>query len=279
MLANSYGVNWLKVDLPFPCDIHLHTHRGAPNPGHYQVLSMFTEPEMYCLKGQTLEDHWREFDLIITHDPEHLQYPNAILRMYWGREVGQLPAIKRFEISNVFSLGWLKPLPTEVPPPKLTLPGYDIRLELLKRRSEITTPSKFFTGTRFSNWQETGLPPLLEDKRDCLFESMFNICVENITEKNYFTEKVIDCFNTYTVPIYYGCEHLSDHGLDEAGLIRFRTVDECIHICNDLTPEDYYSRVPSLDHNRKVSQRYDEHVNIRIRDCILEARGKSIFNR
>ena len=275
MLANTYGEDWLKVDLPFPCDIHYHKHQGIPNPGHFQVLVMFTEPEMYCLKGQALADHWRDFDLIITHDTEHLQYPNAVIRIFWGGMVYQLPTMKRFEISNVFSLGWHQPIPAEGQPSNFELPGYDIRLELLKRRSEITTPYNFFTGTRFSNWQDTGLPPLVGDKRDCLFDSMFHICIENTVERNYFSEKIVDCFRTYTVPIYYGCENLSDHGLDEAGIIRFSTVEECIGICNSLTPEDYYSRLPSLDHNRKVSQTHGDLVG-RIRDCIQEAQSRTV---
>ena len=38
----------------------------------------------------------------------------------------------------------------------------------------------------------------------------FSICVENAVEKNYITEKFIDCVVCNTVPIYYGAPNIKD---------------------------------------------------------------------
>ena len=38
----------------------------------------------------------------------------------------------------------------------------------------------------------------------------FSIVIENSREVNYFSEKLLDCLLTYTVPIYFGCPNISD---------------------------------------------------------------------
>jgi hypothetical protein len=45
-----------------------------------------------------------------------------------------------------------------------------------------------------------------------LFEKhQFSIVIENTREKNYFSEKLMDCIITKTIPIYYGCENIGDY--------------------------------------------------------------------
>ena len=45
-----------------------------------------------------------------------------------------------------------------------------------------------------------------------LFEKhQFSIVIENTREKNYFSEKLMDCLITKTIPIYYGCQNIGDY--------------------------------------------------------------------
>jgi hypothetical protein len=39
---------------------------------------------------------------------------------------------------------------------------------------------------------------------------MYSVAVESSSETNYFTEKLIDCLITKTIPIYWGCPNISD---------------------------------------------------------------------
>jgi hypothetical protein len=39
----------------------------------------------------------------------------------------------------------------------------------------------------------------------------YSIAIENSSQKNYFTEKINDCFLFNTMPIYWGCPNLSDY--------------------------------------------------------------------
>ena len=54
-----------------------------------------------------------------------------------------------------------------------------------------------------------GFQPL-EDKFDGLFPYKYSIAAENYIGKNYFTEKIIDAYLSWTMPIYYGSENITD---------------------------------------------------------------------
>ena len=39
----------------------------------------------------------------------------------------------------------------------------------------------------------------------------YSLCIENVQTKNYFTEKFTDCILCNTIPIYYGCNNISEY--------------------------------------------------------------------
>ncbi len=51
----------------------------------------------------------------------------------------------------------------------------------------------------------------LPDKLDGLLPYRFSIAIENTSAPYYFTEKINDCFLTYTVPLYYGCKNVGKY--------------------------------------------------------------------
>jgi hypothetical protein len=52
--------------------------------------------------------------------------------------------------------------------------------------------------------------PELSDKKSLFLDYQFSLVIENSRQKNYFTEKLIDCLITKTIPIYWGCPNISD---------------------------------------------------------------------
>ncbi|MCK4918252.1 MAG: hypothetical protein KAS02_00485 [Candidatus Pacebacteria bacterium] len=51
-----------------------------------------------------------------------------------------------------------------------------------------------------------------QDKLKTLSKYKFVICYENVQKLNgYITEKIFDCFNAKTIPIYWGAENISDY--------------------------------------------------------------------
>jgi hypothetical protein len=70
---------------------------------------------------------------------------------------------------------------------------------------------------------------------------MFSVAIENIScDDNYFSEKIIDCFLTGTIPIYHGCIHIAEF-FDDRGILSFQTQDELDAIIDSLSPEKYES--------------------------------------
>ena len=88
----------------------------------------------------------------------------------------------------------------------------------------------------------------LEKKEDGLNDYMFSVAIENcgygMTQKNYFTEKLLDCFATGTIPVYFGCSNLEDY-FNPDGVIKLdHTFDPA-----SLTPELYESKRSAIEEN------------------------------
>ena len=96
---------------------------------------------------------------------------------------------------------------------------------------------------------------VLGASKEPLFDSMFHIAIENIAIANFFTEKIIDCFQTKTVPIYYGCRNIEDY-FNTVGMFRVNNINEIIELCNLLTPELYERMLPALEDNFERSNKW-----------------------
>jgi hypothetical protein len=80
---------------------------------------------------------------------------------------------------------------------------------------------------------------------------MFSVAIENATYKSCFTEKILDCFATGTIPIYLGPKDIGDF-FNKDGII---ILDDCFDI-NSLTPELYYSKIDAIRENFELCKKY-----------------------
>jgi len=140
------------------------------------------------------------------------------------------------------------------------------REELYKRKDEITIPNDFYVSGN-ENMKDG---KVLGDSKLPLFDSMFHICFENVSQKYYFSEKLIDALITKTVPIYIGCTNIHDY-FNMNGIIVAENVDHAISICNNLTEQDYYDRLAAIDENFEKSKYWQDW------DFRLEAKLKEII--
>jgi len=91
--------------------------------------------------------------------------------------------------------------------------------------------------------------PLPRDSKvQGLKDYRFSIVIENCQEDNYFTEKIIDCFLTGTVPIYLGSPTISDY-FDSKGIIQVNDVEQIPIVLTTLTSELYNSMVNAIEIN------------------------------
>lgn len=100
--------------------------------------------------------------------------------------------------------------------------------------------------------------PLLGDNKFPLFETFqFSLVIESCSEKNYFTEKLIDCLITKTIPIYYGCPNISDF-FDTQGWIILLSISPTerikeLHSKLSILNYDYYARyLSTVNANYKI---------------------------
>ncbi len=56
-----------------------------------------------------------------------------------------------------------------------------------------------------------GRPNALGDKWDGLAPFKYSVAIENTSKRDYWTEKIADCFLSYTVPIYFGATNIADY--------------------------------------------------------------------
>jgi hypothetical protein len=85
-------------------------------------------------------------------------------------------------------------------------------------------------------------------KTEGLKDYMFSICVENANYDTYYTEKIIDCFLTGTVPIYWGTKKISDI-FDSRGILWLEEIN-----IESLSEELYYYMLPYVQKNYEIAR-------------------------
>ena len=83
----------------------------------------------------------------------------------------------------------------------------------------------------------------------------FSIVVENNRTKGYFTEKIIHCFRSGTIPIYWGDPDIGK-SFDPNGIITFSSIGslaETLKICNEKT---YLEKLESVKNNFYIGKKY-----------------------
>lgn len=78
-------------------------------------------------------------------------------------------------------------------------------------------------------------------KEDGLCDYMFSVVIENGFYDSYFTEKILDCFATGTIPVYLGSPDIKNY-FNEDGIINLS--DEF-----DVSEEIYYSKMNAIKDN------------------------------
>jgi hypothetical protein len=118
-------------------------------------------------------------------------------------------------------------------------PGHEQRLALLHELKKNIEFDLFGRGFNEIN-----------DKLDGLMNYNYSIAFENFEIEDYWTEKISDCFLTYTVPLYTGCLNISDYFDSESFVqLDFNSVNKSIEIIIDTI-----ERKPSDSQIKKLIQ-------------------------
>ena len=91
----------------------------------------------------------------------------------------------------------------------------------------------------------------IPNKEIGLKDYRFSFCVENDTYDTYFTEKILDCFATGTIPVYMGTPKVVEY-FNPDGIIFF---DGNFDV-STLTEELYNSKIEAVKDNYDKVQKY-----------------------
>jgi len=129
--------------------------------------------------------------------------------------------------------------------------GHSLRHEITARVNELKIPTKFY--------ETYGDRNNIEDARigkEFIFsDSQFGVVIENVSHRNYFSEKILDCFLLKTVPVYWGCSNIGDF-FDIDGILVVSNIDDLIYVCNNLTEEFYESKKESIKRNWNLAKQF-----------------------
>lgn len=94
----------------------------------------------------------------------------------------------------------------------------------------------------------------IDDKWDGLAPYRFSIAVENNSGPDMWTEKLADCFLSWSIPLYHGCTNLEKYFPKEAFIpIDINNPAEALAtIRREATPESWQARLPALAKARQL---------------------------
>lgn len=89
----------------------------------------------------------------------------------------------------------------------------------------------------------------ISNKEEGLCDYMFSVAIENAVYKTYFTEKILDCFATGTIPIYLGTPDIGE----------YFNLDGIIMLTEDFEVSEkiYYNKIDAVKDNLERIKKFE----------------------
>jgi hypothetical protein len=218
-------------------------------------VGVVVEPEAISHGRNLFIQNHKNFDVLLTHDEEIVKAcPNARVCLYGTTWIPQ-SVYENIDITRK------QPKISCLTGEKELTPAHTYRKFLYSNQMRIPLPITWFrssAGPLLPAYQHNPiLPKSGESKVELFLDFQFSIAIENSSQKYYFSEKLIDCLLTKTIPIYYGCTNISDY-FDTRGWIILETTNvfELIHKASTLPKYEEFTEV--IEHNYQEAMKYKD---------------------
>lgn len=193
------------------------------------------------------------FDRILTCDDKLLQLPNSVFmnagaEVVLNKRVGDNVFLTLADESLINIYSDKTKLISAISSNKVMSEGHIFRIKCLQYLYDTSSKKVDYYGQTIHSQYLRNILKDIDGKIDALKDYMFSIAIENGVCNNYFTEKILDCFLTGTIPIYHGCPNIGEF-FDTRGIIIFNTQEELTEIVDSLTINDYSSRLEFVRDN------------------------------
>lgn len=220
--------NFTNDDLIIYTDNEIYNSRNIGKNIAWLIEPKELQPSLYNF----VSSNYSKFHKIFTHDVEMLKLPNSILIPYGGCWIKKEDFSIHKKTKNI----------SIICSNKNYLSGHKLRHECIKKFKQ------------YIDVYGNGYNPI-NYKFKALQEYRFQIVIENTKKDFWFTEKLIDCFMTGTVPIYYGCPSISKF-FNTQGMIVFDNLIELDEIIKNLDEIKYNSMLDYIEENYKKANNY-----------------------
>ena len=259
----SSNVTWLTNDM-FP-DTSKNIFIAVDHPSLFKTASstlylvaFACEPEAITHGREFFIKNHKNYDLLLTHDEEILrQCPNARLCVFGSCWI---PA----SVYDSIDVSRKQPRISCLTGSKELTPAHSYRKMLYANQLRIPFPITWYRSSKGEQLPAHQHNPFVYDDKTVLFiDYQFSVAIENSRQTHYFTEKLLDCLVTKTIPIYYGCPNIFEY-FDTRGWIILETtnIDEFVYKVHNFLPK-YEECTRTIEHNYREAMKYkDCAVNI-----------------
>ena len=237
---------YIAVESPFACKTH-----GSKTV----LIAVVSEPDVISLNRNNFIKNCKNYDMLLTHDEEILKAcPNARLCVFGTTWIPK-------SIYESIDITRKQPKISSLTGSKEFTPAHTYRKLLYTNQLNIPLPITWFRSSR-----DTLLPayqhnPTVYDDKSVLFlDYQFSLAIENSRQTHYFSEKLIDCLITKTIPIYYGCPNIAEY-FDIRGWIILETTDirDLVDKLQDSLP-NYNEYMDTIEHNYQEAMKYKDYT-------------------
>jgi Glycosyltransferase family 10 (fucosyltransferase) C-term len=200
-------------------------------------IAWLLEPQgIHPFAYEYVKNNPHRYKQIWTHDKEYLSLPNA----KWYPVGGcWIPVELRqiYEKSKMFSI---------IASNKNQLPGHQLRHQIIHASGKNIDAF----GPSYKQFIIHSM-----NKIEGLKDYRFHFAIENCKKDFYFTEKLIDCLMTGTIPIYWGCPSIEKF-FNIDGFVIFNDMYDLKDKLKTCTPDFYNSKKAAIEENFKLAQNY-----------------------
>lgn len=235
----------LSSDGQYKKKVHIAYDSLIHDPNSEVNVLVQIEPPSIINIIEDIRNRAKNFDLILTWNEDLLDLPNA-QKFLFGTcwiDFDTFELKKKDVVSFITSnKGWA--------------PGHQLRQQIWAGLEDAEDLNGFSITKHRS-------PPRAPNKNFLFEEAKYHIVVENEQRNNWLTEKLIDCFASRTIPIYWGAPNIGEY-FNTDGMIIFNTIEELKDILDNINQKFYDDRVDIINENFERSKEYwDFHARVR----------------